>query len=427
MAVIFVRAYKTTPSAKTLPPEIQESERNKENKPMSTMICIKEGDTIVLGTDSRFMLSDFSAISNDAVQKLFEIAPGAFLATCGWSFSSDFLAQKDPELVQELNSRDIRILAAALDQASRPCLQGVLNALSTLPPNDVITETLSGRRPIQGFILAGLSDGKLGFINNQYYFRDGQVVLNASEYFDRPRCIQTLDTPASKQIQQDPTTWTDNPVRVMLKILRMQKRASPLIGGPSQVALIDSSGGRWVNRPPAAAMSATQPACATITASVSMTAPDLTVTNASFVAKMNPTDGFKITGNNLTVLLNNQVQSSVAQALVAQSTANNHVVQVSPDGGIALRSNLGSGISFAQLSPNALSMWDNSSGSLLARIITGSGDANLSLFGPHSIVVNSFDGTISIDGLQVLAPRYSGSVSTLADVIAVLRHMGLCS
>src|SRR5258706_2159203 len=111
---------------------------------MSTMVCIKEGDTIVLGTDSRFMHNDFGAIADDAVQKLFEIAPGTFLATCGWSFSSDFLAKKAPELVNELNTSDIRVLAAALDRASRPCLHGVMSALSTLPPNSVISETLAG-------------------------------------------------------------------------------------------------------------------------------------------------------------------------------------------------------------------------------------------------------------------------------------------
>lgn len=43
----------------------------------------------------------------------------------------------------------------------------------------------------------------------------------------------------------------------------------------------------------------------TISVAISLTAPDITATNASFVAKINVTDGFKITGNTLTTQLNN--------------------------------------------------------------------------------------------------------------------------
>ncbi len=73
---------------------------------MSTVICIKDGDTLVLGTDSRSILvADLSTIEDDSMQKLFELGPGLFLAMAGWRVSSEFLIAKAPELVLEYSPR----------------------------------------------------------------------------------------------------------------------------------------------------------------------------------------------------------------------------------------------------------------------------------------------------------------------------------
>lgn len=50
---------------------------------MSTMVCLKDGDTLILGTDSRFVEADLSGVVSDAEQKIFEIWPNTFIATSG--------------------------------------------------------------------------------------------------------------------------------------------------------------------------------------------------------------------------------------------------------------------------------------------------------------------------------------------------------
>ena len=50
---------------------------------MSTIVVLKEAGTLILSTDSRFMLHDFTGIASDAEQKIFEIAPDTFIATSG--------------------------------------------------------------------------------------------------------------------------------------------------------------------------------------------------------------------------------------------------------------------------------------------------------------------------------------------------------
>ena len=52
---------------------------------MSLLIVLKEGDCIVLGSDSRFVSADRACIVTDAAEKIIEIAPDVFLSTSGYS------------------------------------------------------------------------------------------------------------------------------------------------------------------------------------------------------------------------------------------------------------------------------------------------------------------------------------------------------
>jgi hypothetical protein len=218
------------------------------------------------------------------------------------------------------------------------------------------------------------------------------------------------------QFGQDPAIWTDNPVSVMLRVLELQKRTSPLVGGASQVALIDRRGGRWVNRPSAAAMRTALPACATMTAAISMTAPDITATatGGAFVCKMNATDGFKVTGNNIT--------TSIVNATAGIGFAAGVKVTNGPSGS-AFYTVLGSsGIYYA-----------NASNVVRAFIGQGAGDTgNVKItdgtFGSSlELKVSAAMPQVLMNGSQVLRDRHTGTPVTLADVITVLQWHGLCN
>ena len=90
---------------------------------MSTIIALKESETLILATDSRFMNADFGGIASDAGRKIFEIAPQVFLAPSGWTIVGDYQLAQARELVRTLGASDIRTMAHALASESIPCLE----------------------------------------------------------------------------------------------------------------------------------------------------------------------------------------------------------------------------------------------------------------------------------------------------------------
>jgi hypothetical protein len=94
---------------------------------MSAIVVLKEHDTLVLGTDSRFLKHDFSGVDSDQVRKIFDIAPGAFIATSGWKMACDFQPEKARELAGRLGTTDIKIIAEALERPrhGRPAVRDV--------------------------------------------------------------------------------------------------------------------------------------------------------------------------------------------------------------------------------------------------------------------------------------------------------------
>ena len=88
---------------------------------MSSIVVLKESDSVVLGTDSRYVTADRRCIVSDSVEKIQEIALETFLATSGYSPVCDFQNAKACELGQ--STQDIRTLSVALAQASKPILE----------------------------------------------------------------------------------------------------------------------------------------------------------------------------------------------------------------------------------------------------------------------------------------------------------------
>jgi hypothetical protein len=113
--------------------------------------------------------------------------------------------------------------------------------------------------PLAGFVLSGHSDGKLGFLYREYFFRNGKIVVDcSSEVFAPPvRNILVTNTDRLGPLSKIPGIFTaDDPVQAVRRILSMQRDKNPETGGPDQVVQIDQTGSRWIERPTFACASA---------------------------------------------------------------------------------------------------------------------------------------------------------------------------
>ena len=204
---------------------------------MSTIICLKEGDTLVLGTDSRFMKHDCSGIFSDSGKKIFEIAQETFIAASGWKFGCDFEQAKALELASKLATTDIRVIGEALRREMTPYLKDlVVSSCSVGRVHTYGGSGVCGNVPIHVSVLAGRdARGVLGFVIQEYSLREGEIVNESSEYFGDKRQIWARPGEPVIHIAQDPRTWTDDPVEVVHRFLTALKAANPRIGGPDQI------------------------------------------------------------------------------------------------------------------------------------------------------------------------------------------------
>ena len=282
---------------------------------MSTIICLKEGDTLVLGTDSRFMKHDYSGIASDEEQKIFGVAPETFLATSGRKMVCDFQVARARKIADELGApTDIQLIGEALKCESLSCLMELLELLKS-QPDEITRQAVTGEALLHGCVLVGrTASGKLGFIAHSYRVQAGKVECEEEAYFGGRRQITyTVATPlqlgSAGQFAQDPATWTNPPVKVVRGILAGLKRSSPMIGGPDQIVRLDRTGAHWISCLPKAAISLVGNLCpATITALISMQAPtilggsilgsSIAITSPTATLTANTTvDGFTCTGS----------------------------------------------------------------------------------------------------------------------------------
>ncbi len=254
---------------------------------MSTIVCLAEGDRVVLGTDSRFMSADYSEVASDSTPKITEAGDGTFLATTGWSIACDFQAEAVPRLAREVGT-DIKKLAGALDAASHPCLASLAGQLSTMGGLRVEPEA-DGWKPLHSFLLAGHSGGKLGYTYVRYWFRDGALrAEKRAEYFGSERRMEVTAGKSVAYLAKDARTWVYSAVDVVKMFLAEQKRVNPQIGGPDQIVLIERDGARWISRLPVQErLKNGQLARAVCTAEVSFTAPTLIIQNTNPPVRVN--------------------------------------------------------------------------------------------------------------------------------------------
>ena len=220
---------------------------------MSTIICMKEGNSLILATDSRFMAHDFGGVASDAEQKIFEIAPQVFLAPSGWKVVCDFQLAQARELVGTLGTSDLRTMADALASESIPLLEALVEVLRSIEhPHHKILAALDGKAMMHVHVLAGrTARGELGYINQAFRLQAGRVVCETQEYFGSERRLYVSSgDPANQLVEEDSTILDGLPIEVVCKFLAGLKRVWPTIGGANQIVRIDGSGALWISPPP---------------------------------------------------------------------------------------------------------------------------------------------------------------------------------
>jgi hypothetical protein len=252
---------------------------------MSIITVFKEADTLILSTDSRMMAHDYSGVNCDTQKKIFEIAPGTFIATSGRKTASEFQIGGAQALAIELGTTDIQEIGAALERESLPYLAVLLERLR-IEPDQETQAAVAGGIMLHGCMLVGRSGGKLGYVTQSYSVQgDGAIKCTTEAYFDAVRkvaCMSGTPAPLLAKIaggfMYDMATWTDSLEQVSMRFLEAVKRQTPTIGGPWQVVALDAAGAHWISWAPSS-VGVAEPdahAAGTCTATIGLTSPVIT-------------------------------------------------------------------------------------------------------------------------------------------------------
>jgi hypothetical protein len=293
---------------------------------MSTIVCLKEKNTVVLGTDSRFMKHDFSGVASDAEQKIFGIAPETFIAPSGRKMACDFQHAKARELAEDMGTADIETIGAALKRESLPVLRRLIKALRSIP-EERARQAISGESLLHGCVLVGRNAaGQLGFVAHLYRVQGGKVACEVDAHFeDNRKIFFTSGVPPENvmglvgRLKEDLKIWTDRPVSAVQRILAEIKRSTVESGGLDQVVCLDRRGARWISRPPKAAIAPVDNlGSATINAAILLTAPSIDVASGSTRLQLDGTNYLLITD---TVTTTSQVQVKPGSLIVTSTSS----------------------------------------------------------------------------------------------------------
>jgi hypothetical protein len=219
---------------------------------MSTIVCLKDGESLVLATDSRIMGPDFSAPVSDSEQKIYEFAPGTFIATAGWLMPCHFQVDTARRLARELNTTDLQVLSDALERESLHYLDKFIDLLASASNLPRVDEALSGAKILHVCLVAGrLSSGELGYSVRTFRVSGHRVTVFREDYSGNQRQIFCSSGDFVHDLVHDPTIFTDNPTKVVQGFLSKLRIASRFIGGPDQIVRLDNHGVHWVSAPPA--------------------------------------------------------------------------------------------------------------------------------------------------------------------------------
>ena len=213
---------------------------------MSTLIALKRNGTALLATDSRVYNAQTGHFVSDAAQKLWEVSPGVFYASSGYTYLGDSLARIAATLGRTAQTGNIREFADQIDAAAMPDMERLVCSFSVIGQHQ---DELSGNIPFFMYALAGVSEGCPGFLFRQFWIRSGKIRCEEEYAFGSSTfrlCISGGS--ALGELVSDPVSWADGSIAAAEIFVRHLAKIDPLVGGPTQIALVDRSGGRWVHQ-----------------------------------------------------------------------------------------------------------------------------------------------------------------------------------
>jgi hypothetical protein len=288
---------------------------------MSIALCLKAGDTVVLGTDSRFMTPDLTAIYSDLTPKVYPVGTIGFIACNGYRLACDYQQTRASEIARELGTRDIETIAEALARESMPVMQQLVAslhaAISSAPGRYArMCEVVRGEALLHVATLIGHdSKGAAGYLTLSFRVVMGQIAHEKVAYFGRARQVQFSaadavgDSSLARMLQNlgnDRRARDWAPVAAVRAILRDAKSKSAMLGGPSQIAIVDAEGARFMERLPG--QDGALPEClgsltcqftGTATFQNGTTGPLVQITSAGIVIQHDASNYIQVTGTGI--------------------------------------------------------------------------------------------------------------------------------
>jgi hypothetical protein len=220
---------------------------------MSSLICAKIRDVVVLAADSR-TLDQSGRVSSDHARKIYELTPGLHYAWSGYQNAAVPQSTIATALAQSQSFSSLPEFANRLDELSAPLLvQMVRWLVGNCNLRSQYVDQLTGSAPIHAYAVAGLCGGVPAFIVREFYLRDGSVVhdellvdvLPAGNdfafYATRGRLIQTEIA--------NPSTWSAGPINGIEKLSAVIAAREPEVGGDVQMVVVDGRGSKWIHQP----------------------------------------------------------------------------------------------------------------------------------------------------------------------------------
>jgi hypothetical protein len=398
---------------------------------MSIIIGLKDRDTVVLGTDSRYMNAECTEVHSDSVPKIYPIADIGFLAANGYKLACDFQQTRASEIARELGTRDIETIAEALARESMPVMQQLVAslhaAISSAPGRYArMCEVVRGEALLHVATLIGHdSKGAAGYLTLSFRVVMGQIAHEKVAYFGRARQVQFSaadavgDSSLARMLQNlgnDRRARDWAPVAAVRAILRDAKSKSAMLGGPSQIAIVDAEGARFMERLPG--QDGALPEClgsltcqftGTATFQNGTTGPLVQITSAGIVIQHDASNYIQVTGTGIIL----QGSYSVPGANVGSGYSPSYLASGALASGVTVATvNLPATLPLTILAGGPLPSGVTYGGAIGVGQLTVSGTA---AFSGTATFQSSGGGSVAISGSDVNITAPGGAISLIVN------------
>jgi hypothetical protein len=217
----------------------------KDSSRMSTIVCLKENNTLVLATDSIAYDARRTRVLSNTERKIFEFTPGAFYAAVGFCNLAGAQVRILTALARSAGTMNLRALADLLDSASWPLLEQLAKG-----PHAEQLQDEAGVKRLHSYILVGLNEGVPGYLYREFSIGNDGTVQREEQQDFRPSIAGGIITPGYLATDLNlAEIWADGLIPTAERVIDHLRRVTPFVGGPSQMVCITPSGAQWIHQP----------------------------------------------------------------------------------------------------------------------------------------------------------------------------------